>query len=294
MRELYNKYEYTGDKDYLASILPLHEEAARFFLDVLIDDGDYLIMCPGTSAENHYRLDSENICSVGRSSTVFASIVRECFTHLVSAANILGYESDVVTRVKSALPKLLPLRITDDGRIEEWYFGGESKSPEESEIHHRHISHLYDLYPGNLINPDEAELFAAARESLRVRGDDATGWSLGWKMNCYARLRDGDGVMRLTRMFLRPVAPDNEHTLSGGGVYPNLFCAHPPFQIDGNFGYTAGICEMLVSGSADKPVVLPALPKEFGTGHAKGIALRGGKRADLEWRDGKLTKFELY
>ena len=293
LRELYNKYEYTLDKDYLERIWRYFEESSRFFLDVLVDDGDYLIMCPGASAENCYLLENGSKCSIARSSTVFGSIIRENLEYTVKIAEILGKDSEVARRASEALPRLLPLRITEDGRIEEWYFGGKSVSPVEPEPTHRHLSHLYDLYPGNKITPDTPELFCAAKESLRVRGDEATGWSLGWKMNCYARLRDGEGVMRLLRMFLRPIEPDNLKNLYGGGVYPNLFCAHPPFQIDGNFGYTAGIAEMLIGYRDGEPVALPAIPKELSSGHAYGIAIKGNKHANLEWKNGKVTKFEI-
>ncbi len=294
-RELYNKYEYTLDEEYLKNIYGIISDVAEFFLDTLVDDGEYLIFAPATSAENHYFLPNGEKCSVARSTTIFASIIRESITHFIAASEKLGVKSELTERAKVALPRLLPLRITDDGRIEEWYFGGKSVSPSEPEVHHRHISHLYDLYPSNLINPAEPELFAAARESLRVRGDEATGWSLGWKMNCYARLRDGDGVMRLTRMFLRPVEPENVYHFNGGGVYPNLFCAHPPFQIDGNFGYTAGICEMLIANEPNGDVTpLPALPPELSEGFVRGIAVKGGKHADLAWKDGKVTSFKLY
>jgi alpha-L-fucosidase 2 len=296
IRELFNKYEYTLDKKYLESVWELLYESAEFFLDMLIFDGEYLILSPGTSPENHYFDAEGNECSVGRSSTMFASIVRETLTNLVSAAQILKKDNDgLVERAKEAIPKLLPLRITDDGRIEEWYFGGKSIAPKEPEVHHRHISHLYDLYPAKLINPKTPELFAAAKESLRVRGDDATGWSLGWKVNCYARLRDGEGAMRIAKLFMRPVEPTIEQTLYGGGVYPNFFCAHPPFQIDGNFGFTAGICEMLVGELDGEIIPLPALPEELSAGGSvKGLAVRGNKRVDLAWKNGKLTEFKIY
>jgi len=293
LRELVNKYDYTLDRDYLESIWDLIYGASEFYLDTLVDDGDYLIFAPGTSPENHYFLGDEQ-CSVGRSSTMYASIIRETLENLVRASEILGKECELVERAKAAIPRLLPLRITSDGRIEEWYFGGESVSPREPEITHRHISHLYDLYPNNKINPREPELFAAARESLRVRGDEATGWSLGWKMNCYARLRDGEGVMRLLRMFTRPVPHTVTNTLHGGGVYTNLFCAHPPFQIDGNFGFTAAIAEMLVICEGDRLELLPALPKELSRGSVKGLAIKGNRRLDLEWDEGRVTKYNIY
>ena len=290
LRELYNKYEYTLDRSYLERIYPLIEGAAEFILGSLVYDGEYMILTPGTSPENVYRLDGEE-CSVARSSTMFASIARECLEFYLSASDILGRSSEYIERAREALPKMLPLRITSDGRIEEWYFGGESHSPEECEIHHRHISHLYDLYPATKINRNTPELMAAARRSLEVRGDEATGWSLGWKINCYARLGDGCGVMRLVRMFLRPVAAECVDVFAGGGVYPNLMCAHPPFQIDGNFGFTAAVCEMLISADGDP---LPALPPELHTGSLRGVAIKGRRFADISWRDGRLEELKIY
>lgn len=291
-RELYNKYEYTLDKDYLESVYDIFEDIAEFTLDSLRDDGEYLFITPGASPENVYMI-GESECALARSSTMFASIARESIRSYISASEILGKESNLLVRAREAEPRLLPLRVTNDGRIEEWYFGGESVSPVEKEPLHRHISHLYDLYPASLINKNTPELFEAARESLRVRGDDSTGWSLGWKINCYARLGDSEGVMRLIRMFMRPIAPEVERK-SKGGIYPNMFCAHPPFQIDGNFAFTAAMCEMLVGYDEGKPIPLPALPKEFPEGHMKGIALKGNKRADISWKDCKVAEFRVY
>ncbi len=294
LRELYNKYEYTLDKEYLEKIWVYLRGAAEFFLDTLVFDGEYLILAPGASAENSYLDENGESLSVAKSSTVFASIVRETITNLIKAAKILEKEDDaVVARAKEAEPKLLPLRITDDGRIEEWYFGGESKSPKEPEPTHRHISHLYDLYPAKLINVKNEKLAAAAKETLRVRGDDATGWSLIWKMCCNARLRDSEGVMRFIKMFFRPVPIDAKDTSCGGGVYPNLFCACPPFQIDGNFGFAAGIIEALVGELDGEIIPLPALPKEIKSGKACGIRVTENRRVNLEWLNGEIVKFEI-
>ncbi len=293
VRELFNKYEYTLDEAYLEKIYSFLSGSAEFFLDTLVFDGEYLILAPGTSAENCYRDEDGNSCSVAKSSTIFASIVRECIKNFVKASQILGKESELVNRAKEALPRLLPLRITDDGRIEEWYFGGESKSPVEPEPTHRHISHLYDLYPASEINPATPELMNAAKESLRVRGDEATGWSLLWKMCCYARLRDTEGTMRFIKMFFRPAAPEIKETFHGGGVYPNLFCAHPPFQIDGSLGFAAAISEMLVGENNGDPTPLPALPKEIKNGSVRGLRIKAGKQVNLEWQDGEITKFEI-
>ena len=293
VRELYNKYEYMGDEKYLEKVYPYLSGAAEFFLDTLVFDGEYLILSPGTSAENKYLDENGKPCTVAKSSTIFASIVREAVTNFIKASEALGKDSELVNRAREAHHKLLPLRITDDGRIEEWYFGGESKSPAELEPTHRHISHLYDLYPEKLINHETAELANAARESLRVRGDDATGWSLIWKMCCYARLHDGEGVMRFIKMFFRPVSPEIQNSHAGGGVYHNLLCACPPFQIDGSLGFAAAISEMLVGEYCGEILPLPALPKEIKNGKLRGIRVRGQRLVNLEWQDGEITKFEI-
>ena len=241
-----------------------------------------------------YVIDGQK-CALAKSSTMFASIVRDSISSFVRVSEVLSVQSELVERAKAALPRLLPLRITSDGRIEEWYFGGVPESPEESEIAHRHISHLYDLYPAKRITAETPELFSAAKESIRVRGDDASGWSLVWKMLCYARLGDGEGVMRFIRLALRPVSPEvSTSSRSGGGVYPNLMCAHPPFQIDGNLAFPAAICEMLVDDEGARPMALPALPREFATGSMKGMMLKGGRRVDISWCDGKIVEFKIY
>ena len=292
-RELFNKYEYTLDKEYLQSVYDIFEGVCEFFLDSLVDDGEYLIMTPSASPENKYLIDGVR-CAVAKSTTMTASIVRDSLISFVKASEILSKDGELVERAKAALPRLLPLRITDDGRIEEWYFGGSAVSPAEADPRHRHISHLYDLYPAKVINRNTPELFSAAKESLRVRGDEATGWSLGWKMLCYARLYDSEGVMRLMRMFMRPVAPEIDFYNGSGGIYPNLMCAHPPFQIDGNFAFAAAVCEMLVDEEGGLPIALPALPKELATGSIKGMLIKGGRLADISWCDGKAVEFKIY
>lgn len=308
LRELYRKYTFTDDTEYLRSVYSLFEGCARFFLDMLTDDGHYLIFAPGTSPENGYK-EGENRVTLARSSTMFASIVREVLEEFVTASHTLGVRSADVDRAEAALPRLLPLRLTADGRVEEWYFGdcppaGSTTAngpdclplvtPVEAEVHHRHISHLYDLYPARAITPKTPALWEAARRTLAVRGDQASGWSLGWKICCYARLGDGEGVMRLMRAFLRPIPSDETRTMSGGGVYQNLFCAHPPFQIDGNFAFTAGICEMLLDDDGETLRPLPALPQELGSGYVEGLYATHGRRVDIRWSDGRVTDFRVY
>lgn len=292
-REVFNKYLYNRDPEYLRYIYPLIEAAAMFFYDTLIDDGKYLIFCPATSPENSFILNGEE-CEVGRSTTMYMSIIRETFENFIYAARYFGKARNIRLDIEEMVKRLLPLRITDDGRIEEWYLGDNPPKIEEKDVHHRHISHLYDLYPGRAINTPE--LKEAARKSLEVRGDASTGWSLAWKLCCKARLHDDEGVMRLIRMFLTPVSPDpaEKPSYCRGGVYPNLFCAHPPFQIDGNFGFAAGIIEMLVGEEDGVLIPLCALPKELGTGYLRGFCLPGNRVVDMDFKDGKVTRINVH
>ena len=296
MRELYNRYEYTLDKEYLKSVYELFEGGTSFVIDMLVDDGEYLIFSPGTSPENSFIYDTESgrTSEAAKSSEMYAAIIRDTFRIFIESSEILGKDTELLKRAKAARPRLLPTLITDDGRIAEWYFGDGKNNPPEVEVHHRHISHLYGLYPAHEITVNSGALKAAAERSLDVRGDASTGWSLGWKLNCRARLCDGDAVMRLLRLFFNHVHSSVVTADRPGGVYTNLFCAHPPFQIDGNFAFTAAICEMLVQDIDGKTVALPALPKEIKCGSAKGIRLRGNRMVDIAFKDGKLTEFKIY
>lgn len=298
MRELYNKYEYTLDKEYLKSVYELFEGGASFVIDMLVDDGEYLIFSPGTSPENSFIYDtaSGRTSEAAKSSEMYAAIIRDTFRIFIESSEILGKDTELLKRAKAARPRLLPTLITDDGRIAEWYIGDGKNNPPEVDVHHRHISHLYSLYPAREITVNSGALKDAAARSLDVRGDASTGWSLGWKMNCRARLCDGDAVGRLFKLFFNHVHSSivTPKYAGGGGVYSNLFCAHPPFQIDGNFAFTAAVCEMLVQDIDGEIVALPALPKEIKSGCARGIRLRGNKKVDLTFKDGKITEFKVY
>lgn len=296
--ELYRKYEYTLDREYLSSIYPLIEGNARFVLDMLYDDGDYLIVAPATSPENKYKMNGHG-CAVARGTTMFGALTRESLDNFINASDTLGVSGELVERAKEVLPRLLPILVSDDGRIEEWYFGMEKPEYSEYDSTHRHTSHLYDLYPARNIADDEV-LSAAAKKSLDVRGEVGTGWGLAWKACFRARLGDSEAVMRLLRQYLYHVP--SEHRIAGpnsagvwsGGVYSNLFSSCPPMQIDGSFGITAAICEMLVGEKNGEPYPLPALPKEIKSGSVRGLRIRGNRRVDIDFEDGQVTSFKVY
>ncbi len=291
-RHLFEQYEYTLDKSFLKdTALPIMESAARFCLDMLVEDKDgYLIYAPSTSPENEYMIGKEE-CSVSETTYMTMGIIRDLFGNILKSAEILGTDSEVITEIKEKFDKLLPYKIGSLGQLYEWYTDETS-----FDQHHRHVSHLYSLFPADIIDIEKTpELAAAARKTLELRGDNGTGWSLGWKINFWARLRDKEKVIKLIDNQLRYVTAKKRKIRfrSGGGTYPNMFDAHPPFQIDGNFGATSGIAQALMQSFGNRILVLPALPDKWADGHIHGLTAKGNVKVSIDWKNNSLTKLTL-
>ena len=288
-RHIYEHYKFTLDKDFLKENIDVMKKAAEFYLDFMILDEDGTLMTsPSISPENRFIDDKGQSCAVTKSSTMDISVIKTLYMDLIEALEILGEDMDLKAELEEALKKMPSYKIGKHGQLQEWL-----EDFEEEEVFHRHQSHLYGLYPGDdLIKLKDEKLMNACEVVLNRKGTISTGWSLAWRANLWARLKRGDMVFKFFESQLK-LMQDMEIQYVSGGSYKNLFCAHPPFQIDGNFGVAAAVAEMLIQSHEEYIELLPALPPQLKSGSVKNLRARGGFTVSFDFKDERVTNFKV-